>query len=549
MRRRSIEVTTTRPESAGATLTILLIEDDERDRRMLLASLREKYHVVVAVDYVQAKDRIEKGDFDVVFLDLMLPRAQGERIDENGKYGLDLLRQIREADALTPVVVISGLATVKTAMKVLSYGIVDFVVKDDLEDQLPLVMKRAEMIRQGRVEQLILRRESPWQDGAQHLIYRSEAMQEVMGKVDAAASDDTAVLLYGETGTGKELVAREIHRRSPRSSSPFIAVNCGAIPAALVESELFGHEKGAFTGAEKRKHGLIELAHNGTLFLDEIGDLPIDLQVRLLRVLQEKTIRRVGGEKEIAVNIRVICATNRDLQKAIKERQFREDLFYRIAVFRLYIPPLRERLDDVELLCEHFVRKYRPGLDVSFSFKALKLLKLEAWPGNIRELESVIQRLVNEMKVKRGSEVTIQAGDLVKFLSDEPKPPAIVYDDEFDLTLVEKRVIRRAMEVFRQQDLAAEQLGLSLSTLRRKIRDYGIKYERIRRKTVETEPRPARPNRRDDLLKLASQGEFTTQQAIAALGLSRKSTFEHLNELVSAGYLRKIERGRYGLVI
>lgn len=539
-------MTTVRSEGGSGSPTILLVEDDERDRRMLLGCLREKLHVVVATDYQQAKDRIDKGDFDVVFLDLMLPRASGEKVDENGRYGLDLLRQIRENDPLTPVVVISGLATVKTAMKVLAYGIVDFVVKDDLEDQLPLVMKRAEMIRQGRVEQLILRRESPWREGGQNLIYRSEAMSTVMAEVDKVAASDISVLLFGETGTGKELIAREIHNRSPRASSPFVPVNCGAIPSALVESELFGHEKGAFTGAEKRKHGLIELAHNGTLFLDEIGELPLELQVRLLRVLQEKTIRRVGGEKEIAVNIRVIAATNKDLQRAVKDHQFREDLFFRLAIARLNVPPLRDRLDDIEPLCDHFVRKYYPELEVTFSFKALKLLKLEQWPGNIRELESVIQRGLMGIKEKRGREVVIQAGDLVQFLSDEPKPAAIVYDDkEFDLTLVERQVIRRAMEVFRQQDLAAERLGLSLSTLRRKIKDYGIQYQRARRKKEEP-PKSKRPDRGAELLQLAaSQGEFTTQQAIATLGLSRKSTIEHLNELVATGGLRKVGRGVY----
>jgi len=202
-----------------------------------------------------------------------------------------------------------------------------------------------------------------------------------MAQVTEIAGTDTSVLITGETGTGKELIAREIHNQSPRASSPLVPVNCGAIPGTLVESELFGHEKGAFTGAEKRKHGVIELAHNGTLFLDEIGDLPLELKVRLLRVLQERVIRRVGGEKEISVNIRVIAATNKDLLKEVKDRRFREDLYYRLAVVKLNVLPLRERLDDVEPLCDWFIQKYRPGVKLTWSAKAVKLLKLEAWPG------------------------------------------------------------------------------------------------------------------------------------------------------------------------
>ena len=540
-----------RVSATTQTTTILLIEDDERDRRMLLGSLREKYHVIVAADYSQAREKITTCDFDIVFLDLMLPRVAGEKIDESGKYGLDLLRMIREEEPLTPVVVISGLATVKTAIKVLAYGIVDFVVKDDLEDQLPIIMRRAELIRQGRVEQLILRRESPWRDSPQQLVFQSEVIRKLMAQVTEIAATDTSVLITGETGTGKELIAREIHNRSPRASSPFVPVNCGAIPGTLVESELFGHEKGAFTGAEKRKHGVIELAHNGTLFLDEIGDLPLELQVRLLRVLQERVIRRVGGEKEIAVNIRVIAATNKDLLKEVKERRFREDLYYRLAVVKLNVPPLRERLDDIKALCQHFVSKYRPGANLTWSPKAIKLLILEVWDGNIRELESVVQRVLMGVRDKKGETTVIQAGDVVRFLPEEPREAKLLVNDvEFNLMNIEQQVMRRAMEVFRNQDEAARQLGISLSQLRRKIKDYGIEYLRERKGQKRSKNAPEiklpRPDRKAELLQLAAEhGEFTTQKAIEALGVSRKSVIEHLNELVTNGRLQKIGRGKY----
>ncbi len=536
---------------ASISTTILLIEDDERDRRMLLASLRDKYQVLVAADYTQAQEKISRGDFDIVFLDLMLPRTAGEKVDENGKFGLDLLRLIRESDSLTPVVVISGLATVKTAMKVLSCGIVDFIVKDDLEDQLPVIMRRAEMIRQGRVEQLILRRESRWTEGAQKLVYRSEAMKDLLAQVAKTAASDFSALISGETGTGKELIAREIHRLSPRSSSPFVPVNCGAIPASLVESELFGYEKGAFTGAEKRKHGLVELAHNGTLFLDEIGDLPLDSQVRLLRVLQERVFRRVGGEKEFAVNIRIVAATNKDLLKEVAAHRFREDLYYRLAPVKLWVRPLRERLDDLEPLGKYFLQKYAPGANITFSAKALKMLKAEAWPGNIRELESVVQRALMGPQEKRAGRV-IQARELVKLLPDSSKPAALRETvGEYNLTQIERRVIAQALGHFPTQEEASKQLGISLSQLRRKLQDFGIDSKpKVRTKKIVknlAQPIPALPNRRAELLKLAATNkEFTTRQAVEILGVSRKTAIAHLNDLALLGEVQRIGRGRYG---
>ena len=524
--------------------TILLIEDDERDRRMLLGPLRAQYNVEVAVDYNQAKEKIDKSGFDVVFLDLMLPRRQGEKVDESGKFGLDLLRMVRENEPLTPIVVISGLASVKTAMKVMQEGIVDFIVKDDLEDQLPIIMRRAELIRQGRVEQLILRHESRWTEGGQQLIFKSKQMQRVVEQLKLVAKDDASVLLLGETGTGKELIAREIHSHSPRSVAPFVPVNCGAISSSLVESELFGHEKSAFTGADKRKYGLIQLAHQGTLFLDEIADLPIDLQVKLLRVLQERTIRRVGGEKELTVNIRVIAATNKELTTEIEKGRFREDLFYRLAVAKLQLPPLRERPEDVKVLTDHFIKKYRTDSDISVSPKLVRLLKSHSWPGNVRELESIVQQMLLKLPMGRN---TLLPADIVGLLNDKGKSIKHLDADQFDLVQIEKQAIVRALERFGTQLDASKRLGISESQLRRKIKDYGIEHKRSARRDVNSKGKKSRSDWRFKLTRLASRSEeFTTQEAIEALGsVSRKTAIEHLNKLVIEGVIERRGRGVY----
>jgi len=524
--------------------TILLVEDDERDRKMLLGPLQAKYLIEVAVDFSTARSIIGKGGFDVVFLDLMLPRKKGDRIDESGKLGLDLLKLIRENEPLTPVVVISGLASVKTALKVLQEGIVDFIVKDDLEDQLPIVMRKAELIRQGRVEQLILRREARWSEEGRNLVFKSKLMRRALDQVSAIAQTDVSVLLSGETGTGKELVAREIHNRSLRSASPFVPVNCGAIPATLVESELFGYEKGAFTGADKRKYGLIELAHQGTLFLDEIADLPLNLQVKLLRALQEGTIRRIGGEKEFAVNVRIIAATNKDLALEIKAGRFRSDLFYRLAYMRFELPPLRERTEDIPILAKHFIERHRPGSELSLSPNLLKLLKSHPWPGNVRELESVVQRMLMN-PIERGKK--LQPADVKGCLDDVSQTPDEIKAEQFDLMQIEKQAIAGALERFGSQAEACKRLGISESQLRRKIKDYGIAYRRFVRRDARAESRKSHLDWRSILLQLATnEREFTTQQAITALGgVSRKTAISHLNALASIGELERISRGKY----
>ncbi|MDP8240677.1 MAG: sigma-54 dependent transcriptional regulator [Candidatus Hatepunaea meridiana] len=529
-----------------STTTILLIEDDERDRRMLLDPLRAQYNIEVAVDYNQAKEKINKCGFDVVFLDLMLPRRQGERIDQNGKLGLDLIRIVREKEPLTPIVVISGLASVKTAMKVLKEGIVDFIVKDDLEDQLPVIMRRAELIRQGRVEQLILRRESQWPDGGYKLVYRSKVMEKLIDQVRSLAQGDASVLLLGETGTGKELIARDIHARSPRVASPFVAVNCGAIPATLIESELFGHEKSAFTDAARRKLGLFELANRGTIFLDEITDLPINLQVKLLRVLQERNFRRVGGEKTLPLNVRVIAATNRNIKTEIKAGWFREDLFFRIAVMQLEIPPLRDRSDDIEVLTAHFIEKHNHDSGLSLSPKVIRLLKIYSWSGNVRELESVIQRM---MMIYKGQGKVIYPWDIADCIPT-PHDSNLPFDEGmFDLVWIEKQVIEKALQQFDNQQDAVKHLRISESQLRRKIKDYGIEYSRSRKdRIVKNKVSQSSSQKKKSMIiqLLEKRGEVSTQDVMQLLGnASRKTAVKHLNALIEVKEVARTGRGRY----
>ena len=528
--------------------TILLVEDDERDRKMLLSPLRDKYNVEVAVDYMQAKEKIDRCNFDVVFLDLMLPNRQGGKIEESGKLGLELLKIVREKEPLIPIVVISALTSVKTAMKILKEGIVDFIVKDDLEDQLPLIMRRAELIRKGQLEHLILRHEFRTNRNNKRFIYISPIMKSLAEQIDNVAKNDISVLLTGETGTGKEVIAHEIHERSPRAENPFIAQNCAAIPEGLLESELFGHEKGAFTTADRKKIGLFELANNGTIFLDEITEISNNMQVKLLRVLQERELRRVGGEKILPLNVRVIAATNKDIHTEIKAGRFREDLYYRISVVGLTVPTLRDRLEDIEVLANHFIEKYYPDSGLSLSPKLIRLLKVYTWPGNVRELENVIQRMILSY---RGSKKIIQP-QAVAICIPSQIPESLAYDGEtFNLMAIEKQVIEKAMKRFGNQTAAAKHLCISESSVRRKIKDYGITYKRARQdiKISKKKVNLGQTRQHQLILEyLEKHDELETPVAIVLLGnITRKTTIARLNELIESGKVRRLSRGRYEL--
>lgn len=363
---------------------ILVVDDEPSMRESLSMLLKEKYRVATAPDGKSALTTIEKEPFDLVLLDMRLPEVDG----------LTVLRQIKEIDQTIDVIMITAVKTVANAVEAMRRGAYDYITKPfDIEALESLVGKVMEKRALERENKFLKSSAKP----SEELIGQCPAMKEVMQTVRDIAESDITVLLTGESGTGKEVVARQIHLQSPRRNHLFVPINCAAIPETLIESELFGHEKGSFTGAFERHLGKFELADRGTLFLDEIGSLPLAMQGKLLRVLQEKKVERVGGQSEIPVDVRIVAATNIPLDELIQKGRFREDLYYRLNVVPIKLPPLRERSNDLKLLLEHFLKnantKFRKTCK-GFSAEALPLLQNYDWPGNVRELENLIERLV-----------------------------------------------------------------------------------------------------------------------------------------------------------
>jgi two-component system response regulator PilR (NtrC family) len=367
----------------------VLVVDDERGMRDFLEIFfrREGMEVATAANVDQALGLLEADDFDLVMTDVQMP----------GKTGIDLLRAVKVSAPDTVVIVITAFATTETAIEAMKEGAYDYLTKPFKVDEARLVVNKALEKKLLSVENKRLRTELRTQAKQRVLIGTSAAMQRVYDLMAQVAPTRTSVLVCGESGTGKELVARGIHDLSDRREKPFVAINCGAIPENLLESELFGHVKGAFTGAVQNKPGLFEVAHGGTLFLDEVGELPQTLQVKLLRAIQERVIRRVGGNTDSAVDVRIVTATNRDLHAESQVGRFREDLYYRLNVIQIGLPPLRERREDVPLLARHFLEKFgreqgKPGCQLSEA--ALARIQAYDFPGNVRELENTIERAV-----------------------------------------------------------------------------------------------------------------------------------------------------------
>jgi DNA-binding NtrC family response regulator len=340
------------------------------------------YQCVTATDGRQALERLEGEPLDLVLTDLHMPDLDG----------LELLRRARELDPARPVIVITGFATIESAVSAVKQGAFDYLPKTFTADQLRVSVERALRHRGLEMENRHLRDQLRQTLGLDNIVGQSPAMTEVFELVRKAARSEANILVLGSSGTGKELIARAIHANSPRAAQAFVPVDCASLPEALLESELFGHEKGAFTGALRNKAGLIEVADHGTLFLDEIGDMPPAVQVKLLRALQERQIRRVGGTALIDVDVRVVSATNRDLTEAISKGQFREELYYRINVIAIRLPRLRERAGDVELLAHTFLKRYGHGRITGIDPAAMAALVAYPWPGNVRELQNVIER-------------------------------------------------------------------------------------------------------------------------------------------------------------
>lgn len=367
---------------------ILVVDDEARMRRVLQMMLEENGHQVnMAGDGEEALNKIKEANLDLVITDMKMP----------GKDGLELLRHIRRIDEELPVIVMTAYGTVSTAVEAMRAGAYDYILKPfDLEEMKAVVgraLAMQKLLRQSRYLQEELEAKYQFED----IIGKSPRMQAVFKLISQVAPTKSTVLISGDSGTGKELIARAIHFHSPREKEPLIVVNCAALPETLLESELFGHVKGAFTGAHRDRRGRFELADGGTIFLDEVGAMSLNLQAKLLRVLQEKEFERVGGTGSIPVDVRIIAATNQDLKKVIEEGTFREDLYYRLNVVPIHLPPLRERKDDIPLLAYHFLRRYSQELkkDIKeIAPEAMELMLNYNWPGNIRELENAIERAI-----------------------------------------------------------------------------------------------------------------------------------------------------------
>src|SRR5947209_9684184 len=367
----------------------ILIVDDEESSRELFAELLQRwgYEVDQTADGHGALKLAAETHPDVIISDLVMPKLDG----------LALVRALREEQPDTPVVIITGKGTIDAAVEAVREGVFDFVEKPLDPARLKVILQRALEKKATLHEMQVLRRRLGQVDAGVGVIGQSPAMRKAMDLVEKVAPSKASVVITGQSGTGKEMIARAIHQLSPRREKPFIAINCSAIPAGLMESEMFGHERGAFTGADQRRLGAWELADGGTLFLDEVGEIPIELQAKFLRVLEEERLRRLGGKSEISVDVRVISATNRDLKDEIKAGRFREDLYFRLNVFHINLAPLKERREDIPVLVQHFIDRFSKDAGKKLqgvSSQAMKLLTDYAWPGNIRELRNTLERAV-----------------------------------------------------------------------------------------------------------------------------------------------------------
>jgi len=445
-------------------LGLLIVDDDEEIREQLRWALEDTYTVHLAGSSREALACMKRERPPLVTLDLGLPPRPDEAVE-----GLALLEALLSVDRLTKIVVLTGNNERANALQAIQLGAYDFMQKPVHLETLKLILSRAAYVSQLEQDTRRLHQQAI-QEGFQGLIGTSAPMQRLFETVRRVAVSDLAVLIVGESGTGKELVARAVHHESPRRTGPFIAINCGAIPDNLLESELFGHEKGAFTGAHLQRKGRIELAQGGTLFLDEIGELPLSLQVKMLRFLQEQQIERVGGRESIAVDTRIVAATNMNLMEALELGTFRKDLFYRLSVVPLQVPPLRDREEDSVFLAQAFVLRYRDQLNarvVGLSEEARAAIRAYSWPGNVRELENRIKRAV---VMAHGT--TLQPVDLE--LSAAPAPPAYLTlreaRSQFEKNLIRQALARTNGNVTR----AAEELGISRQALHESMHKYGL---------------------------------------------------------------------------
>jgi len=441
----------------------VLVVDDEPMVCLALTNWleEENYFAQALEDGPQAVKAVREENWDIVLLDLRMP----------GMDGMEVLKQVKEIAPQTVVIMMTAYASIPGAVQAMQEGAYDYIVKPLDVDQLTLMLKRIVEHQQLITENILLRKRLTEQYEYEDIIGRSEAMQEVFSMIKAVTDTNATVLITGETGTGKELVARAIHSNSSQRYGPFVATSCGALPETLLESELFGYEKGAFTGADRTKKGRFELANEGTLFLDEVGDISMKTQIRLLRVLQEKSFSRLGGTEQIKVDVRLVSATNRDLVAAIEEGSFRSDLYYRLNVVSIQLPPLRERIDDVPLLAAHFINKYNVEFNKKFDRvdrKAMDLMMDYHWPGNVRELENVIERA---LVIDQGPQMMVKHLPFCNIESPLTEEPRSL--QEVEKSHIEKMLQRNDWNIAK----TARLLNIDRSTLHKKIKKFGLERQ------------------------------------------------------------------------
>ncbi|MFA5073756.1 MAG: sigma-54 dependent transcriptional regulator [Nitrospirota bacterium] len=471
---------------------VLIVDDDESVRWVLQKALeKESIELAFATDAAQALERIKEGDIAVVLMDIRMP----------GMTGLEALREIKKQDNSPEVIIMTAQATMQNAIEAMRQGAFEYITKPFDLDEVTILARKALDVRRLSMEVTTLRSEVREKYEGE-LIGNTPLMQELYKTIGKVAETDATVLIQGESGTGKELVSRAIHYHSKRSGHPFIAVNSAAIPSELLESELFGHEKGAFTGAIARKIGKFEAAAGGTLFLDEIGDMSSQLQAKLLRVLQEHEFERVGSVEPIKTDVRVIAATHQNLEKAVREKKFREDLFYRLNVIQISVPPLRKRKDDIVPLAEYFMRRYQSGQgrNHELTLETEKILRSYDWPGNVRELENAIQRAVilsaghtispdtlppQIFKPKEGIPLSFENFLEEKIADLVDRMGGLDSGDIYSLVVqkVEKPLLSLVLKKTEgNQVRAANLLGINRNTLRKKMKELRIQFPLIKRK-------------------------------------------------------------------
>jgi len=450
---------------------VLVIDDDSSFREVMLFHLREEgFDTDSAENGAEGLTIFDPTIHHVVVTDLKMPQMDG----------MELLKQIKEKSPSTVVLVITAFGTIEKAVDAMKMGAFDFIPKPCTRDHFKIAVRKA--LDHHRLKSRVKELEHVVRTGGKELLFESTIMAESVGLIDKVAHTNATILITGESGTGKELFAQRIHRKSPRINNSFVAVNCGAIPKELMESELFGHAKGAFTGATRDRKGKFELADNGTLFLDEISEIPIELQTKLLRVLAEQIVDVLGKERSIPVDVRIIAATNRDLLKEIEAGNFREDLYYRLNVFQVEIPPLRKRPDDIPLLAGHFLQRYAPNRQLSLREDAINKLMEYSWPGNVRELENICQRialLAEEDEIAENALPPLQGLQKQSITSYLNTDQLLLPEEGLSLVDLEKNVIIQALEKNHfNQTQTAKYLRIPRHILLYRIEKFGIEMPR-----------------------------------------------------------------------